>query len=177
MKSRHLRFGGVGHACAMADKPTIHLMCGLVAAGKTTLARELAREIPAVRLSRDEWMLRLYGGRYDERLYVERLGPCTELIWDLALEIVRSGGAVVLDWNFWSKERRSEARQRATAAGAEVRLHWLDVPVEVVVERAAGRLRDRPPDAHEIDEEGVRHFATIFEPPTGDEGIPIERHS
>ena len=59
----------------MAAEPTIHLMCGLVAAGKTTLARRLAHDLPAVRLTRDEWMLRLYGGSYDDPSYVERLEP------------------------------------------------------------------------------------------------------
>lgn len=36
-------------------------MCGIVASGKTSRARLLAAELRAVRLSRDEWMLRLYG--------------------------------------------------------------------------------------------------------------------
>jgi predicted kinase len=86
----------------MPGEPEIHLMCGLVGAGKTTLARELARELPAVRLSRDEWMLRLYGGRHDDPAYVERLVPCTELMWDVAFATVTAGSSVVLDWNFWT---------------------------------------------------------------------------
>lgn len=151
-------------------------MCGLVAAGKTSLARRLASELPGVRLSRDEWMLRLFGGRYDDPAYVERLGPCTELLWELAVDIVRSGANVVLDWNFWSGERRAEALRRAQDAGVEVVLHWLDVPVEEVIRRAGRRLADRPADAHEIDEEAVRHFASIFEPPSVDEGLAIEVH-
>lgn len=151
-------------------------MCGLVAAGKTTLARQLADELPAVRLSRDEWMLRLYGGRYDEQSYVERLRPCTELLWDLAFGIVAVGASVVLDWNFWSRQRRADARERAEAAGFALRLHWVDVPLEVVVKRARARLDEQPPDTHHIDEAAVRHFASIFEPPTSDEGIPADVH-
>jgi predicted kinase len=120
----------------MPGPPTIHLMCGLVAAGKTTLARELAHELPAVRLSRDEWMLRLYGGRYDDPAFIERLVPCTEVMWDVGLKILAVGSNVLLDWNFWSRERRSEARERAAAAGVGLQLHWLDVPVEVAAERA-----------------------------------------
>lgn len=160
----------------MPGKPTIHLMCGLVAAGKTTLARELARELPAVRLSRDEWMLRLYGGRHDDPAYVERLVPCTELMWDVAMDVVTAGSHVLLDWNFWSRERRQEARERAATAGVGLQLHWLDVPVSVAAERARRRLHDRPTDAHEIDEAGVRHFASIFEAPEEGEGIALVRH-
>ncbi|MGQ0431493.1 MAG: AAA family ATPase [Microthrixaceae bacterium] len=151
-------------------------MCGLVAAGKTTLARQLAAELPAVRLSRDEWMLRLFGGRFDDPAYVERLAPCTALMWDVALEIVGSGSSVILDWNFWSRDRRADARHRAGAAEVGIVLHWLDLPVDEAVQRARLRLNARPADAHEIDEAGVRHFATIFEPPADDEGILVKRH-
>jgi predicted kinase len=122
-------------------------------------------------------MLRLHGGRFDDPDYVERLGPCTELMWDVAVEIVRSGSQVILDWNFWSRERRMEARRRAEAAGVGVIVQWVDLPIEDVVERARQRLGSRPADAHEIDEASVRHFATIFEPPAEEEGLQIERHS
>lgn len=166
----------MGHAARVSGRGELHLMCGLVAAGKTTLARQLAVDLPAVCLSRDEWMLRLYGGRYDDPVYVERLGPCTDLLWDVAMDIVRAGSKVVLDWNFWSRTRRAEARTRADAVGADVVLHWLDVPLEEVARRARARNMNRPPDAHEIDEAEVRRFASIFEPPSSDEPIAIELH-
>ncbi|MEY2426158.1 MAG: hypothetical protein QOI61_1730 [Actinomycetota bacterium] len=121
-------------------------------------------------------MLRLYGGRYDDPAYVERLGPCTELLWDVAVQIVAVGSSVVLDWNFWSRERRSEARQRAEATGADLVVHWIDIPVEEVVERALARAKPGPLHAHEIDAEGVRHLAAIFESPDHAEGFRLERH-
>jgi predicted kinase len=41
--------------------PTAHLIHGYVGAGKTTFARRLEQELPAIRFSHDEWMTRLYG--------------------------------------------------------------------------------------------------------------------
>jgi predicted kinase len=41
--------------------PTTHLIHGYVGAGKTTFARRLEQELPAIRFSHDEWMTRLYG--------------------------------------------------------------------------------------------------------------------
>lgn len=78
---------------------------------------------------------------------------------------------VVLDWNQWSRARRSRWRDTARQAGCPVVLHHVDVPVEVAVARALGRTDTA--GAHHIDEAGVRHLAGIFEPPTADEGIPI----
>ncbi|MGQ0432274.1 MAG: AAA family ATPase [Microthrixaceae bacterium] len=160
----------------MSGTPTAHLMCGLVATGKTTLARRLATDLSAVRLSRDEWMLRLHGGRFDDPTYLERLGPCTDLMWDVAFEITAAGSSVILDWNFWSRDRRSDAHARAHAHGISVVVHWVDVPLEVAVERAAQRVSETPTDSHLISAEEVRHFATIFEPPAEAEGFIIERH-
>jgi predicted kinase len=39
---------------------TLFLTCGLQAAGKTTLARRLEAERPALRLTSDEWLHQLY---------------------------------------------------------------------------------------------------------------------
>jgi predicted kinase len=40
---------------------TIILLCGLPGSGKTTLAQNLERERPALRLSEDDWMVQLFG--------------------------------------------------------------------------------------------------------------------
>lgn len=151
--------------------PRVHLLCGLVGAGKTTYARQLAAELPAVRFSLDEWMLRLYPYRYDDPEYVAHLDTCQDLIWDVAGQVLALGHDVVLDWNQWSRDRRSQCRQRAEAAGYGVLLHHLDVPVETAIARAVAR-GDRA-HSHHLDEAAVRHVATIFQPPAPDEGIAI----
>jgi predicted kinase len=98
------------------------------------------------------------------------------LLWDLAVEILNVGRNVVLDWNFWSRQRRSDARERADRAGYPILLHWLDVALEVAVDRATGRLAVQPRLAYRIDADAVRHFASIFEPPADDEELAVQRH-
>jgi predicted kinase len=41
--------------------PTVHMIHGYLGAGKTTFARRLEQELPAIRFTHDEWMARLYG--------------------------------------------------------------------------------------------------------------------
>jgi len=161
--------------------PCVHLLCGLVAAGKTTYARRLAADLPAVRFSLDEWMLRLYGLRYDDPRYVARIDTCTELIWDIALQVLDLGHDVVLDWNQWSRKRRRTWHRRAKGVGYQAVLHHIDVSVETAIEQALSRAdpdvsgsHDRDVSgSHPVDEAAVRHHQTIFEPPGDDEGIEI----
>jgi predicted kinase len=161
----------VGQTGAVTS-PRVHLFCGLVGVGKTTLARRIADEQVAVRFSLDEWMLRLYGLRYDDPEYVARLDACKALIWDTAHQVLATGHDVVLDWNQWSRQRRAEWASAASAAGAIPVLHYVDVPLDVAIRRAVGRA-ETDPGSHRLDETGVRHLASILEPPTPAEGIEI----
>jgi predicted kinase len=161
-----------GHA-THAGSPRVHLICGLVGAGKTTYADQLASEVSAVRFSLDEWMLRLYDLRYDDPQYVLKLDGCTSLIWDTARQVLGLGRDVVLDWNQWSRDRRRAWRRRAESAGFGVILHHVDVSLETAIRQAAARAAEGVASAHRLDEDAVRHSSTIFEPPSMDEDIEI----
>jgi predicted kinase len=145
----------------------------LPGAGKTTYARRLAADTPAVRFTLDEWMLRLYPWRYDEPEYVAHLDGCKDLIWDVARQVLALGHDVVLDWNQWSRERRAEWRQRAEAVGCPVVLHHLETPVDTAIRRVEERAARAAPRSHLVDAAAVRHLQTILEEPGGDEGMEI----
>jgi predicted kinase len=102
------------------------LICGLPGSGKTTLARQLAPRLGAVRLSPDEWKHDLGIDYYDEpaRVRLERR------LWVLARELLALGQSVVMEHGFWAHEERDELRLAARELGVAVELHVLDVPVE-----------------------------------------------
>ncbi len=147
---------------------TVHLLVGLNAAGKTTHARRLEQEVPAVRFTLDEWVLRLFGTAYDHPTYPEQARRCQHLIWDLACQVLATGTDVVLDWNQWSRQRRDHWRDRAGAEGHATVVHYLPVPVDTAIARAAQRGSDR--HSHDLDAAAVRHLAGMLEVPTEDEG-------
>ena len=91
--------------------PVLHLICGLPGSGKTTLARRLERDLPAVRLAPDEWMARIVGDGYDEakRAAVEAVQ------WEIAARALRLGVDVILENGFWSSSECDDFRARPSA--------------------------------------------------------------
>jgi predicted kinase len=97
---------------------TAHLIHGYLGAGKTTLARKLENDLPAIRFTHDEWMARLYGDDppADEfQALYRRVSERIDSLWPRCLEL---GVDVVLDLNFWSRRQRDETRATALTLGA-----------------------------------------------------------
>ncbi|MFP5333680.1 MAG: AAA family ATPase [Actinomycetes bacterium] len=155
------------------SEPTVHLMVGLNGAGKTTHARRLERQCPAVRFTLDEWMLRLHGLPFDAPEYPELSERCQSVIWDVALQVLATGTDVVLDWNLWSRARRATWRDRVTAAGYHPVLHHVQVPLDLAIRRAEERARRQVDGAHVLTVSDVRHLARIFETPGPGEGMEL----
>jgi len=116
------------------------LTCGLPGAGKTTLARQLAANRGAVRLTKDEWLTALGSSPWDTptREKVE------QELWRLAQEILRLGLSVVLDFGLWTRSERDEMRSAARGIGVAVELRFLDISADELWRRIEAR-NSRPP--------------------------------
>ena len=66
------------------DMATLHLMVGLPCSGKTALARTLESACSALRLTPDEWQLRLFGQDAEESEHDARHSLIEALLWELA---------------------------------------------------------------------------------------------
>lgn len=121
------------------SRPTVHLIYGYIAAGKTTLAKALERELPAVRYSPDEFMVTLFGEdpREDDfRKYQPRIYEMASAHWP---QVIRCGVDVVLDYAFWPRWHRDAARAVATEAGADTKLYFVRCADDVALARALAR--------------------------------------
>jgi predicted kinase len=94
------------------------VITGLPGSGKTTLATELARSMPAVRLCPDDWMMSSGIDLWNDgvRCRIEQFQL------DVALNLLCAGGNVVIEWGVWSREERDALRDAARAIGAAVEL-------------------------------------------------------
>jgi predicted kinase len=138
------------------------LLCGLPAAGKTTLARELADAYGAVRLNPDEWELALGVDPFDAGFQV-RLEAA---FWELAQRLLVLGTSVVLEWGFWARSERDDKREAARRLGVAVELRFLDAPYEELLRRVAAR---QTAGGIPITEGHMESYRRIFQPPTDDE--------
>ncbi|KJY26036.1 ATP-binding protein [Streptomyces sp. NRRL S-495] len=140
---------------------TLFLMVGLPGAGKTTRARQLAAEHGALRLTPDDWMIPLFGEAEADGKRDVLEG---RMLW-LALEAVRLGTAVVVDYGCWSRDERSAIRWLVEAEGACFRMVYLPVDEETQRTRIAHRWATTPEETLPISEADILHGRAHFEEP------------
>lgn len=67
------------------QQPTAYVICGFIGAGKTTFARKLEKETGAIRITKDEWMIKIFGNKIaSDDNFAEYDKNVTELAKDIA---------------------------------------------------------------------------------------------
>lgn len=151
--------------------PKVFMMCGRICSGKSTHAGELRLRHKAVVLSVDEITLALFGQDAGEKLddYVER---AEAYLYRKSLDILEIGVNVVLDWGFWTRRERMEARQFYAARGIACEFHYLDTDGEEWLRRLKKRneaIRDKHLSAYYVDEGLAVKCESFFEKPSREE--------
>jgi len=147
------------------DIPTVHMICGFVGAGKTTLARNLERETGGVRFTIEDWTLALQGMSMSLEEHVLSEQRCKKMIWSITQKLVRNCTDVILDFGFWSKDERALWRDRVERAGARPRIYYVETALPVLRRNLAKRNAHLPLGGFEIDEETFDALARRFQPP------------
>jgi predicted kinase len=151
------------------SKPTLFVMVGLPAAGKTARAKEIEEASPALRLTPDEWMIPLFaepeGGK---RETLEG-----RFIW-LATQSLRLGTNVVLDFGVWTKNERSALRFLTQTAGASCELVYMEIDEREQRRRHDKRFTSEPESTFPMSDDDLRSFREQFEAPDAAELLSPE---
>jgi len=154
----------------------LYLLCGKIAAGKSTLARRLAARPATLLISEDHWTSNLFSddlrtiedyGRFSARLRAA-IGPHI-------VDILRLGPSIVLDFPANTVSNRYWMRSLITQANVAHELHLLDVPDTICRQR----LRERNQSgAHpfQVSEAEYDLFTSYFVPPGPSEGFNVVIH-
>lgn len=160
----------------MVEQATLHLICGKIAAGKSTLARSLAETPGTILIREDFWLSELYGDQMQTLAdYVKFSAKLRTALKPHIVDLLRSGLSVVLDFPANTIELRLWMRGLFETADCEHQLHLIDVSDDVCRER----LRQRNASGeHEfqVSDEQFERVSRHYQPPAEAEGFNIRIH-
>ncbi len=137
------------------------LMGGPPGAGKTSRPKQLAAASRALRLTPDHWMIPLFG---DPMAGGKRFVLEGRLI-SVALQALRLGTSVVLDFGLSGRDERSALRWLARSAGAACQVIYLPVDKDVQLARIAHRQATAPHQTVPMSEADVDQWREQFQVP------------
>jgi predicted kinase len=161
----------------MSPHPTmLHLVCGKIAAGKSTLTAELGQRPHTVVVAEDQWLSQLYPGEQKTLAdYVRNSTRLRSVMGSHVVALLRAGVSVVLDFPANTLASRTWMRGLFEQAGVPHRLHHLDVPDEVCKARLRQR-NDEGRHAFTVTDEEFDLFTSYFVAPTPEEGLDVIVH-
>ena len=120
--------------------PTLHLLCGKIASGKSTLTERLGRQDRTVVISEDAWLAALFGDEMTSvRDYVRCAHRLRSIMGPHVASLLNAGMSVVLDFPANTVETRAWMRTILDQTDAVHVLHYLDVPDAVCIARLHAR--------------------------------------
>lgn len=156
--------------------PVLHLFCGRIAAGKSTLAARLAAAPGHVLIREDAWNAALWPGELRSVAdYAVRVARLRSVMGPHVVALLRQGLSVVLDFQANDLHARGWMRGLIAASGAAHLLHLLEAEDALCLARLA--LRNAA-GGHEFVVSAAEYarFMAHFLPPAEAEGFCIERH-
>jgi predicted kinase len=155
---------------------TLHLFCGKIASGKSTLAAQLAEPINTIMLSEDRLLSVLYP---EEIRTLADYARCSDrlrtAIGPLIVELLRNGTSAVLDFQANTQAVRAWLRGLIEATGVRHQLHFLQASDETCKRRLAARNADGG-HQYQVSEADFELFTGYFVPPEPAEKFNVILH-
>lgn len=156
--------------------PTLDMLCGKIASGKSTLAARLARAPATVLIAEDVWLGALFSDQMaTARDYVRCAGRLRTVMGPHIAAVLEAGTSVVLDFPANTVETRAWMRGILDATGAAHRLHVLAPPDAVCLARLHAR-NARGDHPFVVSDAQFHQISARFVPPSADEGFTVVTH-
>jgi len=159
-----------------SQSPTLHLVCGKIAAGKSTLTAKLGDADATIVIAEDDWLGSLYA---DQMTSIQDFVRCSNNLRNAMsphiVSLLNAGTSVVLDFQANTIESREWMMAIIRETGVAHQLHHLDVPDEV----CKARLRERNEQGDHpfvVSEDQFDQITEHFVAPTSSEGFNVVLH-
>ena len=161
----------------MDNKAKLFFLCGKMASGKSTLAKDLAEQKDAVLLVQDEFLDALYP---EEIIDIPDFARCSSRLRSAVAPhicaLLSKGVSVVLDFPANNKDQRAWFRELFERANVEHELHFIDVSDALCKNQLSERSKHLPPGAPWTTEAEFEAITAYFQPPSESEGFNVVRH-
>ncbi len=156
--------------------PTLHLLCGKIASGKSTLAAELSLAHKTVVIAEDEWLSALFSDQMSSGAdYLRCSSKLQTIIAPHVSALLSAGLSVVLDFAANTVSQRRWMQKLAQQTGVHHEMHVLTPPDDVCLDRLRARnAKGEHPFA--ATEAQFHQFSKHFVAPTPDEGFNLIWH-
>jgi predicted kinase len=166
-----------GMSSYMECSAKLIFFCGKMAAGKSTLAREVAARKNAILLVQDELLACLYP---DEITgipeFIERSSRLRKALAPHICALLSKDISVVLDFPANTPAQRAWFRGIAESANVEHELHFIDAPDSLCKSRLRGRSEHLPPGTPWTSEAEFDAITSFFRAPGDEEEFTIIRY-
>ena len=161
----------------MSTPAKLIFLCGKMAAGKSTLARDLAEREHAILLVQDELLDALFPGEITD---IPGFVACSSRLRH-ALEphicaLLSKGISVVLDFPGNTRAQRAWFRGIFERADVGHELHFIDAPDALCIRQLKDRSTGLPPGTPWTTDAEFEAITAYFQPPSEDEQFNVVRH-
>lgn len=150
------------------------MLSGKMGAGKSTRAKQVARERNAVLISEDEWLSKLYPGQITSfNDYIHHSSRLKPLIKSHVSEILKTGTSVVMDFPANTVKQRAWFKALIDEVNAPDELIYLDVSNDICLKQIAKRRQEEPGRAIYDTESMFTEVTGYFQEPDENEGFNL----
>jgi predicted kinase len=155
----------------------LYFLCGKMAAGKSTLAKDLAERENALLIVQDEFLDALYP---DEIIDISDFSRCSlrlrNALASHVCALLSKGVSVVLDFPGNTTAQRAWFRGLFERAQVGHELHFIDASDALCKSQLRDRSRHLPPGTPWTTEAEFDAITAYFQPPSENEGFNVIRH-
>ena len=152
-------------------------LCGKMAAGKSTLARDLAKRENAVLLVQDEFLNALFPGELsDIPAFVKCASRLKSALAPHICALLSKGISVVLDFPGNTKAQRAWFRELIERANVNHELHFVDVSDALCKSQLANRSKSLPAGTPWTTNAEFTAITAYFQTPLAQENFNVVRH-
>ena len=161
----------------MGTSAKLIFFCGKMAAGKSTLARELADRENAILFVQDDLLEALFPGDItDIQAFVQCCSRLKNALTPYICALLSKRISVVLDFAAATKAQREWFRELIERTNVAHELHFVDVSDALCKSQLRDRSKGLPAGAPWTTDADFETINVYFQPPSEDEKFNVVRH-